>query len=262
MALLHLVAALVLTSGCRGSEGKTLTVAGSTTILTAATAAAEEFDSRHPDLKVRVQGGGSSAGIEAVSTGTADIGMSSRELKGEETGLGLVDTPVAVDGIAIIINPNNDMDGLTSAQAKMVFQGNLTNWKDLGGPDSPILLVDRDEGSGTREAFWKKIMDEEEFDREAVVLPGTGQVRAAVAGTPGAIGYISFGYVTTAVKALDLDGVRPSVKTIKSGAYPLHRKLHLFTKGDPKALAKEFIDYVLSPKIQKDIIGVEFVPIR
>ncbi len=159
---------------------------------------------------------GSSAGIEAVSAGTSDIGTASRDLKEEEQGLGLVDTPIAFDGIAVIVNPDNPVDALTTDQLRQVFSGEVKNWSELGGEDRPINLVNRDEASGTREAFKKIVMGEDaRFDRSAVVLPGTGQVRDVVARSRGAIGYISVGFVEprftdTRVKALNVDGVVPS----------------------------------------------------
>jgi len=261
MALLVSTAVL---PACTGSSARSdeVTVTGSTTILPIAEVSAEMFREAHPDVKVLVSGVGSSAGIESVSTGSSDIGTSSRDLKPEEEDLGLIDTPIAYDAIAIIVNPDNPVDSLTTQQIKAIFQGKITRWSEVGGPDEPIHLVNRDEASGTREAFFKIIMDKESFDPAAAVLPGTGQVRAVVAEAPGAIGYISFGFLNDSVKAVAVDGVEPSVETVFSGDYPIQRTLHFFTKGAPAALSKEYIDYVLSPAVQDTVVqDAGFLPV-
>jgi phosphate transport system substrate-binding protein len=237
-------------------------VNGSTTILPIAEIAAEGFEASHEGFKVLVSGVGSSAGIESVSKGSADIGTSSRDLKDEEKDLGLVDTPIAFDAIAVIVNPANPVSALSTEQVKAVFQGRITNWKELGGQDMAIGLVNRDEASGTREAFHKIIMNKERFAKNAVVLPGTGQVRAVVGDSPGAIGYISLGFATPEVKALSVGGVIPTRETVEAGHYPIMRKLHFFTKGAPSGLAKEYIDYVLSSQIQDEVVPeAGFLPI-
>ena len=258
-----LVATAVL-SACTGASARTdeVTVTGSTTILPIAEVSAEMFKEAHPDVKVLVSGVGSSAGIESVSTGSSDIGTSSRDLKPEEEDLGLIDTPIAYDAIAIIVNPDNPVESLTTQQIKAIFQGKITRWSEVGGPDETIHLVNRDEASGTREAFFKIVMDKESFDPAAAVLPGTGQVRAVVAEAPGAIGYISFGFLNESVKAVAVDGVAPSVETVFSGDYPIQRTLHFFTEGDPAGLAKEYIDFVLSPAVQDTVVqDAGFLPV-
>jgi len=237
-------------------------VTGSTTILPIAEVAAEDYHAANPDQDVLVSGVGSSAGIENVSSGTSDIGTSSRELKDEELDLGLVDTPVAYDAIAVIVNPSNPVTSLTTAQVKAIFQGEITNWREVGGLDMEIGLVNRDEASGTREAFGKIVLDKERFDPTAVILPGTGQVRSVVAQEPRAIGYISLGFVTSGVKALMVDGVVASEKTVVNGEYPIQRVLHMFTKGAPTGLAKQYMDFVLSADIQESVVrDAGFIPI-
>lgn len=241
---------------------------GSTTILPIAEQAAEGYHKSDPETHVLVSGLGSSAGIEAVMTGTSDIGTSSRDLKEEEEGKGLVDIPIAFDGIAVIVNPKNPVDGLTTEQLRSIFSGEISNWSELGGADRKIDLVNRDEASGTREAFKKIIMtDDARFDRSAVVLPGTGQVRDVVSRSEGAIGYISVGFVeprfsSRSVKALPIDGVVPSKQTVASKEYPIARTLHFFTMGEPTGLAKRYIDYVLSNAVQQGVVvDAGFVPV-
>ncbi|TLM97755.1 MAG: phosphate ABC transporter substrate-binding protein, partial [Actinobacteria bacterium] len=170
-------------------------------------------------------------------------------------------------GIAVIVNPGNPVTGLTSQQLRDIFSGKVTNWKQVGGEDRAIDLVNRDEASGTREAFKKIVMKDTPFDPAAAVLPGTGQVRDVVARAKGAIGYISLGFVeprftNVRVKALEVDGVAPSEKTVASKAYPIGRTLHFFTKGEPVGLTKEYIDFVLSPAVQDGVVvDAGFIPI-
>lgn len=276
---MHSLTSLVLTlvlltfsssiAGCTDSspQADKLNVSGSTTILPIAEEAADAFQKAHTGTSVLVSGLGSSAGIEAVSAGTAQIGTSSRDLKPEESKLGLVDFPIAYDGIAVIVNPANGVDGLTSAQLRDIFSGKITNWSQVGGADRAIELVNRDEASGTREAFQKLVMKDAKFDPAATVLPGTGQVRDVVARAPGAIGYISLGFVkarfsNAQVKAIAVDGVSPSEKTVADKTYPVGRVLHFFTKGKPTGLTKQFVDFVLSDAVQKGVVvDAGFIPI-
>ncbi len=241
---------------------------GSTTLLPIAEQAAEGFQRANPGTHVLVSGLGSSAGIEAVITGTSDIGTSSRDLKPGEADHGLVDIPVAYDGIAVIVNPANPVDGLSLEQLRAIYAGEITNWREVGGEDRAINLVNRDEASGTREAFKKIVMGEDaHFDRSAVVLPGTGQVRDVVARSRGAIGYISVGFVgprftSTRVKALKIDGVVPSEDTVASREYPIARTLHFFTRGHVGALAGRYVAYVLSDEVQDGVVvDAGFVPV-
>jgi phosphate transport system substrate-binding protein len=174
-AVLVLGLAALSLAGCRASGVSTtrLNVSGSTTVLPIAETAAEMFQERNPGTSVLVAGIGSSAGIEAVANGQSEIGTSSRDLKKEELSLGLVDTPIAHDAIAVIVNPANEVSDLTKDQIARIFEGKITNWSELGGPDMAIGVVNRDEASGTREAFWKIVLGERSFDRTAAVLPGT-----------------------------------------------------------------------------------------
>lgn len=242
-------------AGCERDESdQQVVVTGSTTLLPIAEIAGEDFVAKNPGTKVLVSGLGSAAGIESVAAGSSDIGTSSRDLKETEAGLGLFDTVVAMDAIAVIVNPDNPVDSLTADQVRAIFKGEITNWSELGGDDKRIGLVNRDEASGTREAFFKILMQEEPFDPAAAVLPGTGQVRSVVAEADGAIGYISYGFVNEDVKLIAVDGIRPSEETIKAGTYPIQRTLHFFTKGKPTGLAADFIDYVVSDEVQDGVV--------
>lgn len=256
-------------TGCKSQQGASevsLIVSGSTTVMPIAEQAAEEYMAANKGTSVLVSGMGSSAGIEQVSKGTADVATSSRDLKDEEQGLGLVDTPIAHDGIAAIVNSKNPVKSITTEQLRAIFAGEITNWSEVGGKNIPIDLINRDEASGTREAFAKAIMDETSFDVGAVILPGTGQVREVVSRAEGAIGYISIGFVEprfvkTSVQALNIDGITATEENVANGTYPISRVLHLFTKGRPKGLAKRYIDYVLSDAVQNGaVVDAGFVP--
>ncbi len=262
--MLALACSLVM-SGCSGSgESQTLTVAGSTTVLPIAEMAAEGYE-QQTGTKVLVSGLGSSAGIEAVTNGTADIATSSRELTEEEASHELVATVIAHDGIAVIVNPDNPVSGLTTQQLRDIYAGKITNWSEVGGPDLAIQVVNRDEASGTREAFRTIVMGDAPFDRSAAVLPGTGQVRDVVSRTPGAIGYISIGFVdsdyaTTSVRALAIDGVQATEDNVETGAYPISRDLYFFTNGDPQGEAYGYISYVLSDEMDQTIRDAGYIP--
>ena len=262
--MLALACSLVM-SGCSGSgESQTLTVAGSTTVLPIAEMAAEGYE-QQTGTKVLVSGLGSSAGIEAVTNGTADIATSSRELTAAESEHELVATVIAHDGIAVIVNPGNPVSGLTTDQLRDIYAGKITNWSEVGGPDLAIQVVNRDEASGTREAFRTIVMGDAPFDRSAAVLPGTGQVRDVVSRTPGAIGYISIGFVdsdyaTTSVRALAIDGVQATEDNVETGAYPISRDLYFFTNGDPQGQAYGYISYVLSDEMDQTIRDAGYIP--
>lgn len=259
-------ATMAMMPGCAASKSAgQITVAGSTTCLPIAEVAAEGY-TELTGVSVLVSGLGSSAGIEAVSNGTADIATSSRGLNDQEQGLGLTTIPVAHDGIAVIVNPENPVGDLTSDQLRAIYAGTVSNWSEVGGEDLAIQLVNRDEASGTREAFKSIVMDGTPFDRRAAVLSGTGQVRDVVSRTRGAIGYISLGFVDskyagTQVSAINVDGVEPSEDTIASGEYPISRDLYFFTKGEAGPEAQRYIDYVLSESMDEQIREAGFIPV-
>lgn len=249
-------------AGCANGARTQVVVDGSTTVLPIAEVAGEMYGESNDGVLILASGMGSSAGIENVSKGSADIGTSSRDLKEGEQELGLVDTPIAYDAIAVIVNPANPVKNLTTEQVRGIFAGEITNWREVGGPDEEIGLVNRDEASGTREAFSKMIMDETRFDRGAVVLPGTGQVRAVVAEVDYSIGYISLGFVNDEVRAVAIDGVEPTEEAVAAGTYGIRRVLHFFTKGEPTGNVKGYIDYVLSSEIQETVVrDAGFIPI-
>lgn len=231
-----------------------LTIAGSTSVQPFSEVLAEKFMADNKGVQVNVQGGGSSVGIEAAVSGAANIGASSRALKDEEKAKGLVDTKIALDGIAVVVNPANTVTGLKAEQVMNIYLGNIKNWKEVGGPDAPITVVTREEGSGTRDAFVELVLAKKEIIKTAIVQNSTGAVRTTVAGDKNAIGYVSMASLKPEVKALQIDGVVANEANVKNGTYKIQRPFLYVTKGEPQGLAKAFIDFVLSAEGQKLIV--------
>lgn len=208
-----------------------VTMAGSTSMEKLANALSESFMAEYPGVTVNAEFTGSGAGIESLIAGSADIGNSSRSLKDEEKSQGAVENVVAIDGIGVIVDPGNGLDGLTKEQLVDIYTGNISNWSELGGTDEPIVVVGREAGSGTRDGF-ESILDVKDTCAYANELDSTGAVIAKVASTPGAIGYASFGDLNDSVKTLALDEVTPSIETIKDGSYILQRPFVMATMGE------------------------------
>ncbi len=255
-----LLLALPLLSGCQRSGGAAatqITVAGSTSVTPFAEQLAEEFMRQHPSEKVNIQGIGSSAGIQATETGAADVGMSSRELKESEAAV-LTPITMALDALAIIVHPSNTVQNLTLDQVRRVFAGSLRNWREVGGKDAPITLVNREAGSGTRGAFEELVMGKHgpPLSFQSIRQGSNGSVRAVVEGDPLAIGYISLGIVSPQVRALHIDGAPPSQETVRVGTYKLVRPfLFVVPKGaDAGSLEKAYIDFVLSDAGQEVLV--------
>ena len=226
-----------------------MTVAGSTSVEPFAGLLAEEYMKLHPEVHIYVQGGGSTAGVEAARSHAANIGMSSRSLLPNEKDLSAV--TIAKDAIAVIVHPSNPIRNLSLIQVREVFSGKVRGWKELGGPDHPIFLVTREEGSGTREAFQKFVMEKEEISLAALVQDSNGAIRQVVSSDPNTIGYISLGLVNDKIKAVEISGVEPSVSNIENGSYTLVRPFLFLFSGEPTREAKTFVDFVLSPSAQR-----------
>ena len=193
--------------------------------------------------------------------------MSSRNLNPDEVGKGLINHDIAFDVIAIVVNPSMPITNLSDAQVKAIFTGKVKNWKAVGGPDKPIVVVIRDQASGTRDIFDKKALGATdtkvvESTGSAIQCSSNGVMREIVGSTPNAIGYISFGYVNQNLKAISFKGVAPEVKTAATGLYPIARFLRLYTKGEAKGVVKGYIDFMLSDKFQNDIVAREYVKIK
>ncbi len=247
MAMAACLAALC--SGCGGGRQRAVQVAGSTSIQPFAQMLASEYEKQQGEVKVQVQGGGSMAGIQAVSNGMAQIGMCSRDLTPEETKL-YAPIVIARDGIALIVHPSNPVKGLTKEQVRAIFAGDVKNWKAVGGPDLAVTAVTREDGSGTRETFTHLVMGSRTIAPGVRVQPSNGTVRETVRSSSGTIGYISLGLVNKDVKPLEIDGVAATEQGVIEGKYTLARPFLFILKGSPTPDAKAFIDYVLSDKGQ------------
>lgn len=246
-----------------GAEGTKVTVSGSTSVGPVFEVLAEAFQGANENVKVEVQQTGSSAGIKDAIEGTSDIGMSSRDLKDEEKATGLVETEIAIDGIAVITNKNNEVKDLTLEQVKGIYTGKITNWKEVGGKDAPIVVVSREDGSGTRDGFESAVgFKSEELIADATIADGSGNIKTTVEGNENAIGYISFGYVDDSVNAVSVDGVEISVETVKSNDYAIKRPFIVVTKEDASAEAKSLIDYVLSAEGQTTVESKGFISVK
>ena len=225
-----------------------ISMVGSTSMEKFANALSESFMEKYPNVTVTAEFVGSGAGIEAVSNGTADIGNSSRNLKDEEKANGVAENIVAIDGIAVVVDGANTVEDLTKQQLSDIYEGKITNWKDAGGNDAPIVVIGRESGSGTRSAF-EELLKLEDMCKYSNELDSTGAVMAKVASTPGAIGYVSLDVLDDTVKAVKLEGAEPTEENIKAGSYFLSRPFVMATKGDiseQNELVKALFDYIYS----------------
>jgi len=247
--LLGISLIMIFNASCSKQEEAGVIVAGSTSVQPFSEALAEEYMRLNPGIIIDVQGGGSSAGIKSAQTSTADIGMSSRSLKDEEQDLWSVE--IARDGLAVIVNPNNNITDLSLKQVQDIYSGSITNWNQLGGHDAEIHVITREEGSGTRSAFEDLVMDDSEINPRSIVQDSNGTVRQLVGDDPNAIGYVSLGLVNDKVIALKLDGVKATHDNVLNGTYNLSRPFLFVTSSEPTGEVKKFIDFVLSEEGKK-----------
>ena len=241
-----------------------ISMVGSTSMEKLANALSEAFMEEYPDVTVTAEFVGSGAGIEAVTNGTADIGNSSRSLKDEEKAAGVVENVVAIDGIAVCVDPANEVADLTKEQLTNIYNGTVTNWKEVGGADEPIIVIGREAGSGTRGAF-EELVDLKDACKYANELDSTGAVIAKVASTPGAIGYASLDALDDSVKALSLEGVEATAENIKAGNYFLSRPFGMATKGEiseQNDLVQAWFDFVLGDEGQQVASEVGLITVK
>ncbi|MCL4440725.1 MAG: phosphate ABC transporter substrate-binding protein [Firmicutes bacterium] len=247
------------TQGLSGS----IIVAGSTSVQPLSEELAKAFMTKNPGVTVNVQGGGSSAGVKAANEGAAQIGATSRDLKEEEKGLGLTETKIALDGIAVVVNSKNQVAELTMEQVKGIFSGKITNWKEVGGKDAAISVVNREEGSGTRGAFEELVLGKDtKFTDKALTQPSTGAVRTTVAGDENAVGYVSIGALSEEVKAVKVDGAEATIDNVKSGSFKIFRPFLYLTKGEMNEVTKAYIDFVMGEEGQKIVKEAHFIPVK
>jgi phosphate transport system substrate-binding protein len=245
-----------------------IVIKGSTTVLPITQKVAEAYMKEHPDVKISISGGGSGNGIKALIDGSTDIADSSRFVKDKEVKLavekGVYPVPFAVsyDCIVPVVHPSNTVMNLTLEQLKAIYKGEIKNWKEVGGPDRPVVVISRDTSSGTYEVWEEKVMMKERVFPGALLQASNGAIVQAVSKNSNAIGYIGLGYMNESVKPLMVNRVTGSAETTLNGSYAISRALYMFTDGWPKGDTLNFINYVIHPqKGQKFVAEIGFVPL-
>lgn len=252
---------------------------GSDTMVNLALAWAEAYTVQRPELSIAVTGGGSGTGIAALINGTVDIANASREMKSEEIagarakGIEPVQHTVARDAIAVVIHPDNPVDGMTIPQLAAIFTGEIINWQETGGQDRPIVLLSRESNSGTYVCFLEQVVrqgDKESealFSPDALLMPSSEGISSEVRQNPNAIGYDGLGYVTPDQKTLAVAGgegrpyVKPSVETVNNAAYPIARPLYMYTNGQPSGAIRDYLEWIIGPEGQAIVQELGFVPL-
>lgn len=255
--------ALVAMIGCGKADSKTVSTDGSTSMEKVIGALGEAFEENNSGVTFTYNPTGSGSGITAVAEGRCDIGLSSRNLKEEEKAQGLTETVLALDGIAVIVNPDNPVNDLDLETISRIYRGEITNWQDIGGNDLEIVLIGREAGSGTRDGF-ESITDTQDACKYRQELTSTGDVITTVAGNPAAIGYASLASVKYTVKALSVGGIVPAEETVKDGSYVVQRPFVLVTKSGTElsATAQKFFDYITSSEASEIISSAGAVPVN
>ena len=288
LCLIFLSCALVLTacgspaSAQPSTAGTPTTIEdiGSDTIVNLALAWAEAYQKVKPEVRISVSGGGSGTGIAALINGTTDIANASRKIKDEEkqnaqqNGVEPYEIEIARDAIGVIVNPENPVQQLTLQQLSDMYSGKITNWKEVGGEDRPIVLLSRESNSGTHVYFLEQVVrlgsskDKTLFSPDTLLLPSSEGIMAEVRQNPNAIGYDGLGYITPDVRTLAIapqdsgEYVKPSVETVNNGKYPIARPLFMYTPGEPQGDVKIYLDWILGPEGQQIVGDLGFVPLQ
>jgi phosphate transport system substrate-binding protein len=271
-----LMVMLVFVTGCTETKApvstdqrQTIKISGSTTVMPIVQKAADQYMLTHPNADIQVIGGGSGVGIQSVSLKTVDIGMTSREVTTDELkkNPNFIITPIAKDGIAIIVNPVNDIKYITLEQVKNIYLGNNTNWTQVTGINNKIVIIGRDAASGTRSYFDETILSKATPTKNMLEKNSNGAVLQTISQTPGSIGYISIGFISNEVKSVPIwyssdKIISPTTDNVKSKVYPISRDLYVITNGQPTGLTKDFIDYILGPDGQKIVTDEGYITLN
>jgi phosphate transport system substrate-binding protein len=281
LGLAVLLIASIVVAGCTDSGSKTpaatskqtIKISGSTTVLPIVQKAADHYMTAHPEADIQISGGGSGVGIQAIGSKTVDIGMSSREVTKDELAKypSFVVTSVAQDGIAIIVNPSNGIQNITLDQIRDIYLGKVVTWNQITGDNVPgtsnqIVIVGRDSASGTRTYFDEAVLKKATPTNRMLEKNSNGAVLQTISQTPGAIGYVSIGFVSKDVKAVPIwynaqKVVAPTIDNVKAKSYPVSRDLYVITNGQPSGLTGDFIKYILSPEGQKIVADEGYVSV-
>jgi len=247
--------------------GSSIVIKGSTTVLPIVQGTVEAFMKKHPEIQISLSGGGSGEGIKSLIDKTADIATSSREIKKEEVELAKAKNVnpiahvIANDAIVPVVHPKNKVKNLSIDQLSQIYQGKITNWKEVGGDDLKIVVISRDSSSGTFESWDHFVMKKAKVTPQAQMLASSGAVVTAVAKNKYAIAYVGIGYINKSIQPLQVNGVTASAQTALSKEYPLSRELYMYTDGDPKGNIAQYIDFVKSSEGQKIVVKEGFVPL-
>ncbi len=280
--ILTCLAALLMLASCsrQSHQASSIQIKGSDTMVNLGQAWAEEFMKANPKVSVAVTGGGSGTGIAALLSNTCDIAELSRVLNPEEIemaskkGFEPKQITVALDGLAVVVNPANPLSQLTMDQLAAIFSGSVRNWKEIGGSDLPIVVLSREVNSGTHVYFKEHVLrrgqkeSQAEFAANALLLSSSQAIADEVAQNPGAVGYYGMGYISPKEKALAVakdaasSAVTPTIENVVNNSYPISRPLLMVTRGQPAGLVARFIDFVLSAEGQKIVAKIDFVPVK
>lgn len=253
-------------------EKQSLNFGGSSTVLPIMEEAIEAYQKLHPEITISYEAPGSSAGIKGVMDGTYSLGGSSRKIKDPEAKAGVNKTTISLDGLAVVVNGKVTSNSLSLKQIAEIFAGKITNWKQVGGPDMKIILINRDEASGTRATFQELVLDHVigkggKFDNAAIIVESNGDMVTKVGTTPYSIGYCGFGYIDRAkssgAQTVTIDGVTPETKNVYNHTYPLSRELFVVHMGSIKAgsVEEDFVKFLLSKDGQKIVKNVGYIPL-